>query len=67
MASYGLSEMLLHSSGAHVTLDNKHHGSLHVMLGEWYKNAHNFIKKKKKCMEQFYVAWLDSECHHLPH
>ena len=51
MTSYGLSEVVLHSSGAHMTSHNKHHGGLHVVLGEGYKNAHNFIKNNQICLE----------------
>ena len=47
MTSYGLSEVVLHSVGAHVTLHNKHRDGLHVVLDEWYKNAQNFIKENK--------------------
>ena len=47
MTSYGLLEVLLDPGGAHMTSQNKHHCSLHVVLGEWYKNAHNFMKDPK--------------------
>ena len=40
MTSYGLWEVVLHSGGATMTSHN-YHGGLHVVLGEWYKNAYN--------------------------
>ena len=39
MTSYGLSEVVLHSGGAHMTSHNKQHGGLHVVLGGWYKTG----------------------------
>ena len=39
MTSYGLSEEVFHSGGVHMTSQNKHHGSLYVVLDEWYKNG----------------------------
>ena len=45
MTSYWLSEVVLHSGGAHMTSHNKQDGGLHVVLGEWYKNAYNISKK----------------------
>ena len=42
-----------------MTSHNKHHGGLHVGLGEWDKNAHNFIKENQICLEQFYMSSFD--------
>ena len=41
-----LSEVVFHSGGGHMTSHNKHHGGLHVVWAEWYRNADNFIKRK---------------------
>ena len=42
-----------------MTSHNKHYGGLHVVLGECYKNAHNFIKKKNQiCQEQLYTPCI---------
>ena len=35
----------LRSGWSNRTSDNKHHGSLHVVLGYWYKNRDNYIIK----------------------
>ena len=51
--NYGLSCIVLHLGWAHVMSHNKQHGGLHVVLGEWYKNAHNFIQKNQMCLEFF--------------
>ena len=53
MTSYGLSCIVLHLGWTHVTSHNKQHGGLHVVLGEWYKNAHNLIQKNQMCLEFF--------------
>ena len=57
MTSYGLSDIVLHLGWTHVTSHNN------VVLGERYKNAHNFIKKNQICLEQCYMG---SQCHHHP-
>ena len=44
----------LHSGGAYMTSNKKHHGRFRVVLGQRYKNAYNFIQKK--CLKQ---TWLD--------
>ena len=44
MTSYGLSEMVLYSGGAHMTSHNKQHGGLHMCYEMDKKNAHNFIR-----------------------
>ena len=36
-----------------MTSHNKQHGGLHVVLGESYKNAHNFIQKKSNVSRNF--------------
>ena len=58
----GLSEVVLHSGGAPMTSHNKHHGGCHVVFREWYKKAHEFIKKNQISLEQFYMG---SVWHHL--
>ena len=47
---HGLSEVVSHSGAAQMTSHNKHHGGLHVMLRQRYKNAHSFIIKDQKCL-----------------
>ena len=54
--SYGLSELVLDSGGVHMMSHNKHHGGLHVVLGEWYINVHFFIKKIKYVWYDFIWA-----------
>ena len=45
---------------------NKHHGGLYVVLGEWYKNAHNFIKKEKYVWKN--CIWVPNVIiYHLKH
>ena len=39
-----------------MTSHNKHHGGLHVVLGERYKNTHNFIKRIKYVWNNFIWA-----------
>ena len=56
------SQEVLHSGGAHMT-SHKHHGSLHVVLEEWYKNAQTLLPITLICLEQFDMG---SQCYHLP-
>ena len=48
--------------GTHMT-SLKHQGGLHVVLREWYNNAHNFSYKNQICLEQFYMGFY---CHLPP-
>ena len=62
VTSYGLSEVVLHSGGAYITSHNKHQGGLHVVLGQWYKNAHNIIKKKSNMSGTIIYGLTMSSC-----
>ena len=63
MTSYGLSEVLLHSGGSHMTSHSNHHGGLRVVFGQLYHNSHNFIIKNQTCLKLFSIA---SWYHNLP-
>ena len=61
----GWSGVELNSGGAHMTSHNRHHGGLHVVLGQRCKTAHNLIIKDQKCLE-LPVFSMDSQYNNLP-
>ena len=60
MTSYGLTEVLLHSGGAHM---NSQHTPWRPPCGFMRVIQNRSQKKEKICLEQFYVGY---QCHHLP-
>ena len=40
-----------------MTSHNKHHGGFQVVLGQRYKNAHNFIINDQTCLELFSMGF----------